>query len=201
MKICKYCNTSSENSANFCIACGASDFSYKCANCGTVFNSGYCPNCGTKAGDEGFKCPDCGNHYFSAACPNCGYSVARKVSTRSFNGEQSTAVTSDIPARTLRQSLGEEPVKPRSSVTFWKVLLWIFFLPIMLIIAIWKSRMHWFWKIVLTLLILGLISTYGTYDSKYDANYSATPPPIVSVSPSPTSTTSWRVNASPLSGR
>lgn len=183
MKVCKYCGTTNEIATLKCLACGASDFSYKCGSCGTIFGSGYCPTCGTKAGAEAIKCPDCGARYFSAACPNCGYSAARRAARREFNPAQNTTGNYAIPARTLRPSLGEEPVQPRKRVTFGKVLLWIFFFPIMLVIAIWKSGMHWFWKIVLTLLILMFLGSYSTRSSTSSYDNSSTTRPVITARP------------------
>ncbi len=147
MKVCKYCGILNDDSAATCSGCGSPEFSNKCANCGAVFDSGFCPSCGTKAGAKAFACPHCGTRYFSAACPNCGYSAAREAAEQKTN-----------TVYTIRT----EPEEQKKAGTFGKVLLWIFFFPIMAVVAIWKSKMHIVWKILLTLLILAFFVYYGT---------------------------------------
>ena len=189
MKVCKYCGTPNDNESTKCQACGAADFSYKCGNCGTVFNSSFCPTCGTKAGLDAMKCPDCGTRYYSAACPNCGYSAARKAASRDIRSIQNASNSRPISATTIQPSLNE--ATPKKKGTFWKVLLWIFFFPIMATIAIWKSKMHIAWKIVLTVLLFGFFAYSSANRSSADADTVANPTSgvkqIASASNSPSS--------------
>lgn len=120
MKVCKYCDSESPDSAAACPSCGASEFSYKCRNCGTVFDGGkFCPQCGVKVGTRAKKCPRCGNEYYSAACPACGYTSTAKSAVPNAN-----AVA--------------QPVKKRK--TWLWVLGWIFIFPIPLTILITRKQ-------------------------------------------------------------
>lgn len=109
-----------------------------CKNCRTKNkeDSSFCNNCG---GSEFLHlCGSCGTEFEGNFCPNCGAQV-------------------ELPDRwTL------PPERSKRKVTFGRVLLWIFFLPIMGIIAIWQSRqMKTPWKIVLTgLIVLACVFYY-----------------------------------------
>lgn len=147
MKVCKYCDSECDDGEKTCHSCGASEFSNKCRNCGTVFDSGFCPNCGVKVGQKPHVCPKCGNEYYSNACPNCGYngSVQNAPVTNPF---QTSSTAND------RNSKGKTSI-----VT---ILLWIFFLPIMVIVTIWKSeKLDKKWKIILTVIILAFYLVFG----------------------------------------
>ena len=108
-----------------------------CKNCGTENqeNNVFCPACGGQAFAR--RCASCGTEFEGNFCPNCG---ARADAERPD-----------------RQSL--PPEQPKKKVTFGRVLLWIFFLPIMGIIAIWRSqRLKTPVKIALTgLIVLALV--------------------------------------------
>lgn len=120
MKVCKYCDLESPDSAAVCPACGASEFSYKCRNCGTVFDGGkFCPQCGVKVGTRAKKCPKCSNEYYSTTCPACGYTSTAKSAVPYAN-----AVV--------------QPVKKRK--TWLWILGWIFIFPIPLTILITRKQ-------------------------------------------------------------
>lgn len=131
MKVCKYCNSESENDAKFCASCGANDFSYKCDNCGTVYSEGlFCPKCGVKAGQEAKICPNCSTKYFSNACPNCGY-----------NGEQKNTVTVEKPVKVVIKPTVEvaSPSYKKRRTWLW-VLGWICIFPVPLTILLLRNQ-------------------------------------------------------------
>lgn len=117
-----------------------------CKNCGTENqeNNAFCPTCGGNAFMH--RCVSCGAEFEGNFCPNCG-----------------TKADAEQPNR---QPL--PPKQPRRKVTFGWVLLWIFFLPIMAIIAIWRSRrLTTPVKIALTgLIVLALALYYRPKSSK-----------------------------------
>ena len=117
-----------------------------CKNCGTENqeSNAFCPACGGNAFVH--RCAGCGTEFEGNFCPNCGARADAE--------------------RPNRQSL--PPEQPKKKVTFGRVLLWIFFLPIMAIIAIWRSpRLKTPWKIVLTgLIVLALALYYRPKSSK-----------------------------------
>ena len=122
-----------------------------CKNCGAENQERnvFCENCGSAFLH---RCGSCGTEFEGNYCPNCG-------------------AQAEPPDRwTL------PPEKPKKKVTFGRVLLWIFFLPIMGIIAIWQSqRLKTPWKIVLTgLIILALILNYWPRGKKTPATSQAT---------------------------
>ena len=145
MKICKYCGVENSDETIKCRGCGANEFMNKCSNCGTVHEGSFCPNCGVKAGAKPQVCPTCGNIYYTHVCPRCGYSPASK----------NTAPTQNVIVTHLYQ---EE--KPKKKVAVWKILLWIFFFPIMIVISIWKcNKLNGTAKVLLTAAI-GMILIY-----------------------------------------
>jgi hypothetical protein len=98
-----------------------------------------------KAGRQSSVCPDCGASYFSAACPRCGYSPARDAAE---HDHRQTIVIQREP----------DNAAPKKRVTFGTVLLWFFFFPVMVIVAIWRAqKLSIVWKIVLTVLFAGFI--------------------------------------------
>ena len=141
MKVCKFCNTENSDDTAVCNSCGGNEFSFVCPNCGNVHDYAYCPNCGTKRGESARTCPSCGEKYFNRICPNCGYMPG------------SDAVTVTVRERIITET--EEPKKKRSGwATFGLILLWIYFLPIMATIKVWKSEKLPKWaKIVITVAI------------------------------------------------
>ena len=148
MKICLYCDSVNDDSAKVCSTCGASQFKNKCNNCGTVFESSYCPTCGTKAGAQAKICPQCGERYFTPACPKCGHNDI-------LNKAQQSA--EEAPQRIVVEHITRAEERPKKKVTFGRVLLWIFFLPIMAIIATWRSKkLTMIWKLILTTIIVVL---------------------------------------------
>lgn len=171
MKKCKFCGTDNPDSATICKQCKANEFSNKCNNCGTVFDGVFCTNCGVKAGASEKACPKCGEKYFSAACPACGYTPAR---------EQVPSVAAQAPE-------AAQQTPPKKKGVFWKVVLWIFFLPIMAIIAIWKAKkLPKVWKIILTVIIafVTLLYAIGSTQTSED---SATAAVTAAATASPTS--------------
>ena len=145
MKKCKYCGTLNDNPASSCKACSASDFVFICDNCGSEIEKGqYCSRCGVRIGSVRQICPKCGTAYYTTACPNCGYPRQRP--------EESTVRVVPVPAET--------PKKKRSGwATFGLVLLWIYFLPIMGTITVWKSKkLSTVYKLIITVVIWGIIA-------------------------------------------
>ena len=117
-----------------------------------------CKNCGTENQENNVFCPACGGQEFVHRCASCG---------AEFEGNFCSNCGARADAeRPNRQSL--PPEQPKKKVTFGRVLLWIFFLPIMAIIAIWRSpRLKTPWKIVLTgLIVLALAFYYRPKSSK-----------------------------------
>ena len=110
-----------------------------------------CKNCGTENQENNVFCPACGGQVFVHRCANCGAEFEGN-----FCPNCGTKADAEQPNR---QPL--PPKQPRRKVTFGRVLLWIFFLPIMAIIAIWRSpRLKTPWKIVLTSLIVLVLALY-----------------------------------------
>lgn len=145
MKICKYCGLENGDEAKKCRGCGANEFQNKCPNCGTVHEGSFCPNCGVKIGTKPHVCPTCGNVYYTHVCPCCGYSPAGKTIAPSQN--------------VLVTHIYQEE-KPNKKVTVWKVLLWVFFFPIMAVITIWKcDKLNGTVKLLLTAAV-GVILVY-----------------------------------------
>lgn len=141
MKVCKFCNTENSDDTAVCSSCGGNEFSFVCPNCGNVHDYAYCPNCGTKRGESARTCPNCGEKYFKRICPNCGY-IAQPES---------------IPRRIYY----EEPEKPKKRsgwATFGLILLWIYFLPIMASIKVWKSEKLPKWAKIVAVSIILILS-------------------------------------------
>ena len=110
MKVCKFCGTQADDSAQHCTSCGSAKFLHVCGNCGTHFDSAFCPNCGVKAGQAKKTCPDCGTAYFTAACPNCGYTPGRKkpaeqtvIHQHIYEGPQARTAPTPTQARRVAQ--------------------------------------------------------------------------------------------------
>lgn len=136
MKVCKYCNSLANDSALECDNCGASDFGYQCENCGTVSSSRFCPSCGLKIGPRIEICPTCGTQFQTPTCPRCGYPNVRSDYSSDHQGQPSTG-------------------KAEKKTTVGTILLWIFFLPVMLLITVWKSpKLALVWKVLITCLVL-----------------------------------------------
>ena len=117
-----------------------------------------CKNCGTENQESNAFCPACGGNAFMHRCAGCG---------AEFEGNFCPNCGTKADAEQLdRQPLPSE--QPRRRVTFGRVLLWIFFLPIMAIIAIWRSRrLKTPVKIALTgLIVLALALYYRPKSSK-----------------------------------
>ena len=131
-----------------------------CKKCGTENKKGstFCNNCG---GNEFLhRCGNCGTEFEGNFCPNCG----------------AKAEPPDQPGRGTRPT-----EQPKKKVIFGRVLLWIFFLPIMGIIAIWQSRrLKTPWKIVLTgLIVLACVLYYRPKGNKATAAQTTARPAVV----------------------
>lgn len=161
MKICVFCNTQNEDNATHCISCNGNVFDHICDNCGKRFGDGaYCPSCGVKAGQTAKICPECNTKYYSNACPNCGYTGKKKpVQPQQVIHNHYTVQTTPTVERATA------PVKAKSNVGCGTVLLWIFFFPIMLFVAICKSNMKPVSKFIIILLILGIVFGGGKVGS------------------------------------
>lgn len=156
MKVCKYCNSECDDTEKVCHSCGASEFSNKCRNCGTVFDSGFCPNCGVKVGQKPQTCPKCGNEYYTNACPNCGYNGSVQ------NAHQTTTAFQTSPAANSFNNNRHN----KSKTSIGTILLWIFFLPVMVIVTIWKfEKLDKKWKIILTVIILAFYLVVGAVNN------------------------------------
>lgn len=127
MKVCEYCGTEVGRDTSICPRCGANDFEQVCDNCGTKYDDAlYCPRCGVKAGQKPRLCPVCNTQYYTNACPNCGYIKGNNV-----------AFGSDGCSSGRYNSYQQDTPAPKSDMPLaLKVILWIFFLPIMATIAV-----------------------------------------------------------------
>ena len=136
-----------------------------------------CKNCGTENQENNAFCPACGGQEFVHRCASCG---------AEFEGNFCSNCGARADAeRPNRQSL--PPEQPKKKVTFGRVLLWIFFLPIMAIIAIWRSpRLKTPWKIVLTgLVVLACVLYCRPKSSKTAPAVQPTQRPAVTVTERP----------------
>lgn len=107
-----------------------------------------CKNCGTENNDGNAFCTACGGNTFVHRCGKCGTEF-----TGNFCSNCGTPAGMDMQGD--RWTMPSE--EPKKKVTFGRVLLWIFFTPIMGIIAIWKAeRLKPVWKILLTCLIVAV---------------------------------------------
>lgn len=165
MKVCKYCHTECDETTKKCPSCGSNDFNHKCANCGTEHSSAFCPNCGIKFDAKKHICPTCGNSFYTNACPSCGYTINKSSSKEKETSIPNTA-TSTVYVNT-------QPKKKKN--TWITVLLWIFFFPIMVFVAIWKSKMSQKTKIILTAILALIFLIAGLFPS--DETETVAPPP------------------------
>ena len=142
-----------------------------CKDCGieNQENNAFCPACG---GNEFLhRCASCGAEFEGNFCPNCGAKAGAE--------------------RPDRQSL--PPEQPKRKVTFGRVLLWIFFLPIMAIIAIWRSRrLTTPVKIALTGLIVLACVFYYQPKSNKTPTVQATERPVAATTERPVAATTER---------
>ena len=167
MKVCKYCNSLANDSALECNNCGASDFGYKCENCGTVSSSRFCQSCGLKIGPQVEICPTCGTRFLTPTCPRCGYPNVRK----------------DYDPNEQKQS---NPEKMEKKTGIGTILLWIFFLPIMLLLTVWNSKkLTVVWKVLITCLVLLVQILPYISSSRYESIANATEPAYSAVTVSP----------------
>ncbi len=169
MKVCKYCNSLANDSALECNKCGASDFGYRCENCGTISSSRFCPSCGRKIGPKSEICPRCGMAFATPTCPRCGFP---EVNDKYIPGEQ--------------EAFNTEKTK---RTTFGTVLLWVFFLPVMLLITVWKSKkLAVVWKVLITCLVLFVQIVPYISSSRYETLAAATEPTSSAAAASPAET-------------
>ena len=103
-----------------------------------------CKKCGTENNNRSSFCTACGGSEFMHRCGKCG---------AEFQGNYCS--NCGAPADMRGERGATSPAEPRKKVTFGRVLLWIFFTPIMGIISIWKAeRLKPVWKVLLTCLIV-----------------------------------------------
>ena len=138
-----------------------------CKNCGAENpeRNVFCENCGS---EFLHRCGNCGTEFEGNFCPNCG-------------------AKAEPPDQTSR---GTRPTEqPKKKVTFGRVLLWIFFLPIMGIVAIWQSRrLKMPWKIVLTgLIVLACVFYYRPKRNKATAAQTTARPAVTVTEKAPES--------------
>lgn len=152
MKICAYCGTANPDSALLCKACGAGEFKNNCNNCGTVFESNFCPTCGTKAGAKPRVCPRCSESHFTPACPRCGYVPGANKGAEPAKPRPQVVVQPVPVVQTIE--------KEKKKITFGTVLLWIFFWPVMAVVAahnieMLKKACKLFLAVIISMIILG----------------------------------------------
>lgn len=151
VKVCKYCHTECDEQTKSCPSCGSNDFNHKCANCGTEYTSAFCPNCGIKFDAKKHICPTCGNSFYTNACPTCGYTI-----------NKSTPKVKENPTSNTTSSTVYMSTKPKKKKNIWAtILLWLFFFPIMVFVAIWKSKMSQKTKIILTVILAVIFLIMG----------------------------------------
>ena len=101
-------------------------------------------------------CPKCGNEYYTNACPNCGYNGSVQ------NAHQTTTAFQTSPAANSFNNNRNN----KSKTSIGTILLWIFFLPVMVIVTIWKSeKLDKKWKIILTVIILAFYLVAGAVNN------------------------------------
>lgn len=174
MKKCVYCDSFCENDNTVCPRCGAAEFILLCPNCGTEIKNGTeCPSCGVRADAEGVLCPACGNRYYTGKC-SCGY-------TPGTDAPKTETVTRTVYVE-------REPAKKKRGclATCGLVLLWICFLPVMALIAVWRKKsFSRLTKIVLTVIIVLLTLLMALTEETEDVTFTGAPEPAVyEVSPS-----------------
>ena len=101
-------------------------------------------------------CPKCGNEYYTNACPNCGYNGSVQ------NAHQTTTAFQTSPAANSFNNNRHN----KSKTSIGTILLWIFLLPVMVIVTIWKSeKLDKKWKIILTVIILAFYLVAGAVNN------------------------------------
>ena len=132
MKICKYCQSTNDDTTTVCPSCGAKEFKYQCENCGNVFDDGlFCPKCGVKFGTKAKKCPNCATEYYSAACPNCGYTANSRYTH--------SPVTPNTPVMPVMPDTAFSQPEKKRKTWLW-VLGWIFIFPVPLTVLLIKNQ-------------------------------------------------------------
>ena len=113
-----------------------------------------CHSCG--ASEFSNKCRNCGTVFDSGFCPNCGYNGSVQ------NAHQTTNVFQTAPAANSFNNNRNN----KSKTSIGTILLWIFFLPVMVIVTIWKSeKLDKKWKIILTVIILAFYLVAGAVNN------------------------------------
>ncbi len=113
-----------------------------------------CHSCG--ASEFSNKCRNCGTVFDSGFCPNCGYNGSVQ------NAHQTTTAFQTSPAANSFNNNRHN----KSKTSIGTILLWIFFLPVMVIVTIWKSeKLDKKWKIILTVIILAFYLVAGAVNN------------------------------------
>ena len=113
-----------------------------------------CHSCG--ASEFSNKCRNCGTVFDSGFCPNCGYNGSVQ------NAHQTTTAFQTSPAANSFNNNRNN----KSKTSIGTILLWIFFLPVMVIVTIWKSeKLDKKWKIILTVIILAFYLVAGAVNN------------------------------------
>lgn len=113
-----------------------------------------CHSCG--ASEFSNKCLNCGTVFDSGFCPNCGYNGSVQ------NAHQTTTAFQTSPAANSFNNNRHN----KSKTSIGTILLWIFFLPVMVIVTIWKSeKLDKKWKIILTVIILAFYLVAGAVNN------------------------------------
>ena len=109
--------------------------------------------------------------FATPTCPRCGFP---EVNDKYIPGEQGTPIS-----------------EKAKKTTFGTVLLWIFFLPVMLLITVWKAnKLAVVWKVLITCLVLFVQILPYISSSRYESLAAATEPTSSAATASPTETKS-----------
>lgn len=150
-----------------------------CKYCGTA-NANDAKECeACHAREFSYKCDRCGTKFDSSFCPNCGIKGgADPQPEHSRDAVEKTVVEHHV----IIDQRQPEPQKKKH--TFWIVVLWIFFLPVMAILAIWKAKkIPKLWKIILTVAIAFITLLYGIGTTRNAEDAAQTVAPLATVVP------------------
>ncbi|MDO5027263.1 MAG: hypothetical protein Q4E50_05490 [Tissierellia bacterium] len=176
MKVCKFCGVESPHSVTICPSCGANNFKNKCSNCGSIYDKGnFCPTCGVKTGATPKKCPVCSLEYYSPACPNCGYKANYVDTSNFYEVDRPDEKETEVLEKTSKKGQGKEQTKklektPKKINPIIWILLWIFIfpLPITILLNRNKKMKKWIKVIILVFVWLIYLAFVSAKDNKED---------------------------------